>query len=43
MTVHVEPREHVVPPAPDPKGELRAEGLVRYYGKWRVVNMSRSS
>ncbi len=38
MTVHTEPEEQVRPPQPAPQGELRAEGLVRYYGKWRVVN-----
>jgi lipopolysaccharide export system ATP-binding protein len=38
MTVHVEPQQHANPTVSDPKRELRAEGLVRYYGKWRVVN-----
>ncbi len=38
MTVNTEPQEHAKPPVTAPQGELRAEGLVRYYGKWRVVN-----
>ena len=38
MTVHIEPQEQIPPPRSAPQGELRAEGLVRYYGKWRVVN-----
>ena len=38
MTVHTEPQAQARPPQTEPRGELRAESLVRYYGKWRVVN-----
>jgi lipopolysaccharide export system ATP-binding protein len=38
MTALVEPDAGSTPVAGPAGGELRAEGLVRYYGKWRVVN-----
>ncbi len=37
MTVNAEPREHDAAPGVAGR-ELRAEHLVRYYGKWRVVS-----
>jgi lipopolysaccharide export system ATP-binding protein len=40
LTVSTAPQGQEVhhPAAPEPARELRAEGLVRDYGKWRVVN-----